>query len=462
MKRAQWLAVVGSATLGLAGLAGCQSFGGYPSGSWGSGDAGIVRAAEPDDPQSVPSLQLNPMEKSAGHSGEDPFAPISVEQLLPATTQRPQVSMPYSSENAPAGYVAPPAPIHSIPGALVPPTPMAVMRPMPVSPSPLMAGAHAWEASAAMHGSCPQCGHNAGASSGMFTSMIENMVIFAGGDYFSNSGMINKNRLNNSAAALNVVPVDVPDLDPQRVGSMLSVNAAAPFTPGGDLCFQIGGTYIETEEGAQGFFTTGIYHRCEPGEKWGLNWGMVYDIAYDDFIDYAIGQIRLKAGFPLTSHDEVGGWLSIGTNTEQVDVTVTTLIIGTVDPIFADTIRARVRPECQGHFFWRHVYTCGAESTLYMGGRENLGGSFVLGYTSQLPVTDCWSILSGGHWSHDSEDRGSFDVYMGIGYYPGGNARSTGTCGNRFMPYQDVANNTFMPMSINPRFIEVAPDRAPL
>jgi hypothetical protein len=291
-------------------------------------------------------------------------------------------------------------------------------------------------------------------------------VIFTGADYFNNSGMINRPRLINAATnpinGLNVLPVGIPDLDPQRLGGMFSINAGAPFTPDGGLGFQIGGTYIETEEGAQGFFTTGIFHRCEPGECWGVNWGMVFDVAYDDFIDFAIGQLRFKAGVPLTSRDEIGGWVAVGTNVEQVDLTVTTLIIGTTGPIFEDTIRARVRPECHGYFFWRHIYGCGAESSIFVGGRENLGGTLVLGGTAQIPVTDCWSLMTGGHWSNDSEDRGSWDLYLGVGYYPGGNARSTGVCGNRFLPYQDAANNTLMPMSINPRYIQVETDRAGL
>jgi hypothetical protein len=80
--------MVSSATLGVAGLAGCNSMGGYSSGSW-NGDASMVRAAEPDDPQAVPSLQLQPMEPTLtrGAPADDPFALISVEQLLPATTR---------------------------------------------------------------------------------------------------------------------------------------------------------------------------------------------------------------------------------------------------------------------------------------------------------------------------------------------------------------------------------------
>jgi hypothetical protein len=283
--------------------------------------------------------------------------------------------------------------------------------------------------------------------------MVENMVIFVGADYFTNSGMINRQRLFNKAInTLAVTPLDVPDLDPQRMGGMISINAGAPFTPDGDLGFQIGGTYVESEEGAQGFFTTGIFHRAQPGESWGINWGLVYDIAYDDFIDYVIGQIRFKAGLALTARDEVGGWIAIGTNVEHVFLEGTDIIVG--DPTLTvndNLIEARVRPECNGYFFWRHTCMGGAEATAFLGGRENLGGAFILGYTAQLPLSDCCSILSGGHWSNDSEDRGSFDLYFGIGYYPGGNARSTGATGNRYLPYQDAANNNVMPMSINPR-----------
>src|SRR4029453_11920268 len=124
----------------------------------------------------------------------------------------------------------------------------------------------------------------------------------------------------------------------------------------------------------------------DPGACWGINWGLVYDAAYDDFIDYAIGQIRFKAGVSVTSRDEVGGWLSIGTNVETVFLKGTDIIV--LDPtqtINDNLIEARVRPECDGYFFWRHTCTSGAEGTVFLGGRENLGGAFIIGYTASVP-----------------------------------------------------------------------------
>jgi hypothetical protein len=475
-RRAHWLAVVSFATLGSASLVGCQSMGGNSQGSWGSRDAGTIRAAEPDDPQSVPSLQLQPMESAAPGSrnlpADDPFAPISVEQLLPATTHTP-APRSYSTETAPAGYAAPPATMNSMPGTLAPPIPMATMYPAAVAPSHGMASVHNWDPGAAVHAGCTQCGKSSSPGCGSGTSLMENMVIFTGADYFSNSGMMNRARLLNAAFLLNVDPLEIPNLDPQRMGGITSINAGAPFTPDGQIGFQIGGTYVEAEEGAQGFFTAGFFHRCEPGECWGVNWGAVVDVAYDDFIDYTIGQVRVKAGIPLTSRDEIGGWIAAGTNTDLVNIPIPTVILGqdcAADPdglgpqlpCTRDTVHARVRPECHGFGFWRHVFTCGADGTIYVGVRENLGGSLVLGGTSQIPITDCWAIMSGGRWSNDSEDRGSWDLYLGLGYFPGGNARSPGVCGNRFLPYQEAANNTFMPMSINPRLLIVEPDHAPL
>jgi hypothetical protein len=455
MRRAHWLAAVGLATLGLAGLAGCQSAGGYPSGSW-SGERSMVRAAEPDDPSSLPSLELHAIQTADSTvEAEDPFAPITVEQFLPATS-RGDSPVTVKSHTAPAGYLM--APSGSAPSTLVPPAPMAVTAPMPAHP--LAIDAHSsWEPHESGHGACSQCGHSSGGCS-LFTGMVENMVIFLGGDYFSNSGRINRDRLLNKTSdpliGLNVTPIDVPDLDPHRAGGMLSINAGAPLTPDGDLAFQIGGTYIEADEGGQGFFTTGIFHRCEPGDTWGINWGLVYDIAYDDFIDYVIGQIRFKGGYAITSRDEVGGWLSIGTHTEEVFLSGTHFIQG--DPLQLpepDVYEARVRPECHGYFFWRHVFMSGCDGTIYVGGRENLGGAFTLGYTASVPIGDSCAVMGGGHWSTDSDDRGSYDAYVGIGYYPGNNARSTGACGNRYLPYLEPANNNVMPMSINPRLFQI-------
>src|SRR5262245_408497 len=147
MRRANWLVAVGSATLGLAGLAGCQSMGGYPTGSW-NGERSLVRAAEPDDPSALPSLQLRPIQASASDPADDPFAPITVEQFLPATARDSRTNtMPGPSHHTtPAGYVTPPSggygnttsPTTTTTGPMVPPAPMAVMAPM--SPSPMSMG----------------------------------------------------------------------------------------------------------------------------------------------------------------------------------------------------------------------------------------------------------------------------------------------------------------------------------
>ncbi len=460
-RRTRWMAVIGLATLGLA-IAGQ------------GGTRGFTHAAAPDDPQGLPALQLMPNQPppaSRQVSQDDPFAPFAVEQFLPASSQAPRTAVNvapesrtmnsaatpvYSGAMAPVGFTAPPASMGASIGARVPPAPIATMAPMAAPGSQLAGEAHHWDMKGAAGDTCPTCGHCG--SGGLYTSMIDNMVIFAGADYFSNAGGLDNIKLRSAADELgHLLLGKAPDLDPNRLGSILSINVGVPFTPDGDICFQIGGTYIEEEEGAQGFLTTGFYHRCHPGEGCGVNWGMVYDYKYDDFIDYAIGQLRFKAGYSLTTRDEIGGWFTLGTNVEKVDLIVTSLIIGTGGPIFQDNIRARVAPMGQGYFFWHHVFNCGADSTIFTGARGSLGGSFVIGSTAQLPINDCWAIAGGGHWSHDSDDDGSWDAYLGVAFYPGGNAPVRDVCGNRFLPYQDVANNTFMPTRISPMYLQINP-----
>ena len=214
----------------------------------------------------------------------------------------------------------------------------------------------------------------AGACPGAYQSLLDNMVIFAGADYFTNTGQIFKSRLFSAAESLNVEPVDVPDLDPNRVAGFFGVNAGVPITRDGQLNFQIGAMLNAATEGSQGFITGGIYRRAEPGEQWGINWGVVYDLAYDDFQNSTIGQIRIKGGIPITPRNEVGGWFGIGTTPDNVEVTITTRVIpntGPDDPIFKDTIGARVRPEAQGFFFWHHVFRQGADAELFLGARED-------------------------------------------------------------------------------------------
>src|SRR5262245_4651527 len=159
MRRAHWLAAVGSTTLGLAGLAGCQSMGGYDTGSW-NGERSMVRAAEPDDPSGPSTLQLRSIQSLPAEQpqDDDPFAPISVEQFLPATSPGTRGSTPVVHNHAaPAGYVSSPAP--AAPSAMVPPAPMAVMSPMP--PAATMGGSH-WDGHGSMHSGCSQCGSDGG------------------------------------------------------------------------------------------------------------------------------------------------------------------------------------------------------------------------------------------------------------------------------------------------------------
>jgi hypothetical protein len=314
----------------------------------------------------------------------------------------------------------------------------------------------------------PDSGYTSCEGSG-FTSLMDNMIIFAGADYFSNAGELDGDKLASAAADLSVLPVNRPEFDPIRVGTVIGVNAGAPLTHDGKIGYQVGFLYNQAEFGAQGFFTTGIFHRCDPCDKHGINWGVVYDAMYDNYIDYAVGQVRFKFGYAITKRDELGAWFNLATNDEIVNVDIRTLtcgIDGCEPPVFTDTIEARISAEQQGHFFWHHVFKCGFDATVTVGAREELGGTLILGGMTQHPLSDSCALITGGHWSHDAEDVGSYNVYMGIAIYPGHNARQSNACGSRFMPYQEVANNTFMGIFMQPRKLIVqgaqGPAEAPL
>ncbi|GEM_PF-5885484 len=451
MRRAQWWTAIGCLALGAVGLACSRSMGQEPG---------------PGDPPRS-SLQLRPIEPAQPQHGssaapsDDPFAPISVEELLPASQNAPtspwpsagQGDMRYGSPGVtPSGAYAAPAAMNQHAGAMAPPAPIATLS------GGVMAGAldptQSWSLHGAVHGPCPMCGGKTGCCGGEWNSMLDGMVLFAGADYWSNAGELDRGHLVTVAAGLNVEPVRIPNLDPARVGGFLGINVGIPLTPDGELFWQLGTQYVEEGDGAQGFFTLGAFHRATPGDPWGINWGMVYDVMYDDFIDYSIGQLRFKMGYPITARDEIGGWFTVGTNVDNIEVTVVTEILGIGPPTFDDILGARVRPMSQGHLFWHHIFECGADMTWWCGGREDLGGAFVTGATVNLPLVECWSIFAGGHATRHT-DNGSYDVYMGLAFYPGGKSKAPNSCGTKFMPYQDVANNTWMPISIDPRFLEL-------
>ena len=470
MQRPHGLAGFGGVILALATLSGCRSTGqGLDLFSTNRGLKDIVaRGAEPDPPteELVPvSVPWAPEPAEAAGAQEpatqsapaitfpatpepsDPFAPLSTEEIL--ATSGLHLANP-SIQSAVLGAESSPAPSRNIQATWNIPN----SAPSPMSSS--LIGVRQAPSIAAMPHSalhqCPSCGGRSWIGGqgdvgpdGLYTSMVDNMVIFGGADYFTSAGAINPVAVQAAASSVNVTLAGpIADVSPYRAGGYVGANAAAPLTPGGNLGFQIGFEYDQVELGGQGFFTTGVFHRCDPRGGLSLNAGVVYDLLYDDLHSHHVGQIRFQIGTAFSARNELGAWFNVVTNRDQTDVPILTL--SGVNGLTVDSIAVDFKPISQGHLFWRHIMPNGAESMVFAGVRDS-PSAFLIGGTAHWPVSDHWALTAGGHWSDDQE---TYNVYSGIALYPGGRARTPSACGCRYLPYMDVANNTFLTVDAKP------------
>jgi hypothetical protein len=369
----------------------------------------VARAAEPDDPAARPAQAIAGTPRAAA---ADPLAPITADEILPASARGPAGMTTYPPGTILSGGMAPPVPTSmpaGSPSAYLPPAggPGVAGLP-PIGPGQM----------------CNSCGgpHAAVGSDccdEVFDGMINNMSIYGGFDYFMQSGT------------------------GERYGGMIGANAGAPITDDGSLCYQLGFNLMPAEIGMQSFLTAGLFHRANPAGGLSLNMGIVYDLLYDENQDFTVGQIRMKIGSAFTPRDEVGAWFNITTNSDLVDhrnIILDSRSSTNFTEILAQVQEVEIEPVGQGSFFWRHLLGNGADLTVYIGLRDDPGSVYFGGMTN-WPLSDYCALYGGGHWGEDTE---TFDVYTGVAYYPGGRARGCNSCGHRFMPYQDVANNTYL------------------
>lgn len=188
-----------------------------------------------------------------------------------------------------------------------------------------------------------------------------------------------------------------------------------------------------TDERNQYFVTLGLFERTD----FGLNISGGYDILWEDYYDrFQFGQWRGRAGYELTSNDEVGAWFTIADRGDSGSV------LG---------IPLHLRPISQVNAFWRHTWSTGGWTTFWIGaarkhGRFVLGlpddppvqNAFVYGADLHLPLNN-WLALFGEANFITPPDSGTVDAYLGIVLYPGGGAFTAQR--RKFNPLMPVASN---------------------
>jgi hypothetical protein len=248
-------------------------------------------------------------------------------------------------------------------------------------------------------------------------------------------------------------------------GVVNGINAGIPIFDTG-IAWQLGMSYgIYDWEGrvsafdqnsaaqTQTFITTGFFHKARNGRR--LSFGLVYDWMINDnwgvyATDPTMGQWRGQIEFALSSCNSIGVY---GTKNDKGSEEWRE-IPGLLLPRLVSA-----RSMDQINFFYRHKFEQGADAKIWMGipERDRLNGEgslgeWLAGAQIEVPLGCRFALYGGAQYMKPSASPGnggneqeSSDVFVGLAYYPGRNARTTGLNGTCNVPYLPVANNsTFM------------------
>ena len=229
-------------------------------------------------------------------------------------------------------------------------------------------------------------------------------------------------------------------------GGRLHVNWAAPLWQDAGVGFQIGTALTMTDHAVrvtdqidgsshrtQSHTTLGVFQRTDSG--W--SWGVAYDVlAQNDYSSTVLTQVRGRVGKFVTDADEVG----VFANGPLRDDTAT----------WAD-VTVQLDPIATGAVFWRHTWSRGPETTLWLGvsegaGRANvaLGGPppvgerLLYGADIHVPLNDRVALFGEANFITPA-NAGTVDAYLGFAFYPG--RRADRFRRQRFAPLMSVAGN---------------------
>ena len=246
------------------------------------------------------------------------------------------------------------------------------------------------------------------------------------------------------------------DNDSNNFGFRLGFNTAIHLI-GDDIRGQFGASYAgydlngrddvkENGQESHVFVTTGVYKRSNVLCCDRLSWGIVGDYLHadnwgqrgEDGIDLA--QIRGQIGYALNECNEIGLW-----GTGRVHTDRSRFLAGGTSPLNTIT---------QVNLFWHHNWEYGADTSVYVGGAEEIG-SVVVGLSGQAPLSRHLAMFGNVHYIIPSTSAGDVDpngvdnsfaeetwnVTFGIVFYPGCKARNRTVSGHRGLPLIPVADN---------------------
>ncbi len=219
--------------------------------------------------------------------------------------------------------------------------------------------------------------------------------------------------------------------DNDRWAGRFGINWTLPVTPDqSGLGFQAGFAGSPAEEGAQLFGTGGAFWRGDArvGPAWNL--GGVVDWMHDNDFDSDVAQVRVAVSNTVSLYSEIGVW---GT-------------VGVVDDEQRRSGRDRdIEPVGRANLFYRHLFQAGWDATAWVGWRSDPSDGS-LGGDLRIPVSDSWSLAAGGHWGFDDE---TWNIFAGVTYHFGRQARQRYLGEFRHQPYLPVADNTSLTLAVD-------------
>lgn len=204
------------------------------------------------------------------------------------------------------------------------------------------------------------------------------------------------------------------------------------------LAGQIGGSGSITEDQEQVFVTAGIFWRgdMQYGSAW--NVGAVFDFMHDGYLETQVTQVRGTVSYTVDFRNEIGVW---GAGRTSDDITVDNYV---------------AEPVVQVNIFWRHLWSGGLDTTVWVGWRDgqsdadesNDESGAAIGARIYYPLTESWALAAGGHNAFDSD---TWNVWAGVEFSFGGLARPRFLGQHRHAPLLPVADNSTMTLAIEPR-----------
>ncbi len=214
-----------------------------------------------------------------------------------------------------------------------------------------------------------------------------------------------------------------------NLGGRFHFNYSAALAPESSIGFQVGAALNETSNAVrvyellgedtsrqQLFVTAGLFRRSEI-----FGGGIVVDLLNQDSYDEAtLGQIRSRFSCQLNARNEVG--------------------ITTRFRLFDDETRflgnpVTLTPIDQGSLFLRHLFDSGVQGTVWLGIADAISESnavtgysppkdecLVFGADFLAPLNDRLALYGETNLTFPA-DTGTVDAFLGIAWYPFGNAR---------------------------------------